>query len=352
MERGVLTAIDANINRTLEGLRVCEDIFRFDVRDRISEEIKSLRHQILDFTQFISSGELLDSRDIEADTQKFIDTPGELKRDNLADIFRSNIRRAAEALRALEEFSKLIAPSTSAGFQKARFDVYNIEKRGCALIEKSYILKRFENSVYAIIDSAFVPFDKVRETAEILALSGAGIIQLRMKNVPDAKFLEYAEYVSSVCRESNVIFIVNDRPDIASISGANGVHVGKSDIPLSKITGICGGRMVKGISALNISEGERALSSAADYIALGPIYSTSSKNGIEIPGIGLEPLRKICLHRVKPVVAIGGITSSNVRKVLDSGCSCIALISELYRDGKIAENTKRMAEIIQNYFHA
>lgn len=348
MEKGILTAIDANLNRALEGLRVCEDIFRFNLRNRISEEIKSLRHRITGLSKFVESSKLLAARDVEADTQKFVDTAGELRRDSLADIFRSNIRRAAEALRALEEFAKLSDPSASAGFQQVRFDIYDIEKRGTALVLKEDLVERFRNSLYAIIDSSFVPAERIQSTAEILAEAGADIIQLRMKNTPDNIFLEHACAVSSVCRERGVICVINDRADIALLADAQGVHLGQEDIPVSMIRELCGSGFLTGVSAGSLEEAEIALSAGADYIAIGPVFVTSSKNGDMLEGIGTELLRDFCVKTEKPVVAIGGINSLNIREVLDTGCSCVALISGLYRDNALHENTRRIKEIIMS----
>lgn len=348
MEKGILTAIDANLNRTLEGLRVCEDIFRFNLRNRISEELKTLRHRISALSGFVPGSELLAARDVKADSQKFVDTPGELKRGSLNDIFRSNIRRAAEALRALEEFSKMADPFVSTGFQQARFDVYDIEKRGAALIVKSGILERFRNSLYAIIDSSFVPRDEIYSTVRILAESGADIIQLRMKNTPDRIFLEHASSVASVCREKDILCIINDRADIALLAKAHGVHLGQGDIPVSVVQELSGSGFLTGISAGNMEEAREAFNSGADYIAVGPVYSTSSKDGKKLDGTGTDFLRTVCSKTEKPVAAIGGITSENILHVLDTGCSCVALISELYRNGNISENAKRIKEIIES----
>lgn len=346
MEKGILTAIDANLNRTLEGLRVCEDLFRFNLHDRISEEIKSMRHRISALSGFVDRSKLLSARDVKADTQKYIDTPGEIRREEVIDVFRANIRRAAEALRALEEFSKLITSAVSAEFQHVRFEVYDIEQRGEALLLKSNILKKFNNSLYAIIDSAFVDDDKIQTTAEILADSGADIIQLRMKTACDKRFFEHASSVVSICRERGVLCIVNDRADIALLSKTHGVHLGQNDLPVSSIQQLSGDGFIIGITAGNLEEAENALLSSADYIAIGPVYSTSSKDGKYLNGIGKDFLKEICSRSNKPVAAIGGITSGNISEIIDTGCSCIAVISELYRDGKIAENTRRLKEII------
>ncbi len=345
MDRGILTAIDANLNRVLEGLRVCEDILRFNVRNGISEEIKKLRHGIVALVRIIPSAELLASRDVEADSQKFVDTPGEMMRESISDLFRSNIRRAAEGLRALEEFSKTIDADISAGFQQRRFEVYDIEKKGALIISKADVLARFTDSLYAIIDSVFVPESSIRTTCEILAESGADIIQLRMKGVSDRIYLEHACSVADVCRKTGSLSIINDRADIAILAKADGVHLGQKDLPVSLIKEISG-RLLTGMSVSSVSESEDALIAGADYIAFGPVYSTASKNGEMLDGLGTDILGKIVSISRKPVVAIGGINSGNLGDVLGTGCSSAALISGLYRNNSIAADTSLIKKII------
>ena len=349
MDKTILTAIDANLNRAIEGLRVCEDIFRFSYRNIVSEEIKKLRHNITEVSRFIDRTELLASRDIDADSQKFFDTSGEKRREGTIDLFRANIRRAAEALRVLEEFSKMIDPDISVKFQKIRFKIYDIEQQGEAIILKHSILGKFKNSLYAIIDSAFVPLEQIDLTTEILSDSGADIIQLRIKNINDSKLVEYATSFVKTCRERGVVSIINDRVDIAILSKADGVHLGPDDLPVSGINKIAGNSLIIGFSAGGINAAEDALISDADYIAIGPVFKTSSKNGFDINGIGTDVLKEICSKIGKTVVAIGGINSENVEEVLISGCSCIAVISELYKDGMISENTKKLKSLINQF---
>ena len=106
MNREIYSAIDANINRAIEGIRVCEDIFRFSLKNQISSEFKNLRHKISGLISVIPSASLLGGRDVPNDEQKFFNTASEMKRESIKDIFRANIRRAIEASRVIEEFSK------------------------------------------------------------------------------------------------------------------------------------------------------------------------------------------------------------------------------------------------------
>ena len=342
----IYSAIDANINRCIEGIRVCEDIFRFGLKDIFSLEFKNLRHKVFDIISSIPADLLLAGRDVLHDEQKFINTSGEMKRENIKDIFRSNIHRAIEASRVIEEISKSINISVAESFQQIRFTLYALEKTGWFIIEKTGFVNKFHHSLYAIIDSGFVPIDQMENTSKILIDSGAPIIQLRMKNSPDKEYLGVAEKISKVCKDNSVLFIVNDRVDIAIISGAGGIHLGQGDIPVKKAKSILGGKFIIGISVSNINEANEANAGDADYIAVGPVFQTFSKDG-GLAGIGIDAVKEICNVSNKPVAAIGGINESNTGMLLDAGVSSLCVISALYKDGKIAENTKRLINAIK-----
>lgn len=349
MNHEIYSAIDANINRGTEGIRVCEDIFRFSLKNKISSEFKNLRHEIAGTISTIPAGTLLCSRDILKDEQKFVSTLSEMKRESIMDLFRSNIRRAIEAARVIEEYSKNIDHNMSSSFQKIRFSLYELEKRGWLLLEKNKIMERFRNSLYAIIDTGFIKTDMMEETARILAGSGADIIQLRMKDVTDREFLSAAEKISGICRKNGVIFIVNDRPDIALICGADGIHVGQDDIPYDRIISMTGHNLITGVSVQCADEA--AAASDADYIAAGPVFTTASKtdrDGSMLPVTGIEEVKKICSMTDKPVVAIGGINLSNAAVLLEVGVSSLAVISALYTGGDIQSNTKNLLGIIKS----
>lgn len=350
MNHEIYTAIDANINRAAEGVRVCEDIFRFSVKNIISSEFKDLRHKIAGAASILPVGLLLNSRDILRDEQKFINTSSEMKRENVKDLFRSNIRRAIEAARVIEEFSKNIDQCVSAGFQEIRFNLYDLEKRGWLVIEKFPVMEKFRNSLYAIIDSGYIKTEMIDETAKILAESGADIIQLRMKDVSDREFLSAAEKVSAVCRKNGVIFIVNDRPDIALISGADGIHVGQDDIPLDRLKLLVGENLITGVSTQRAEDFPAAAD--ADYIAVGPVFATDSKtdrDGSTLPVTGIDELKKICSLTDKPVVAIGGINISNAAILLEAGVWSLSVISALYTGGDVRANTGDILRIIKSF---
>jgi len=344
--REIYSSLDANINRCIEGIRVCEDIFRFGLKNIFSAEFKNLRHRVTGIISSIQVDLLLDGRDVLHDEQRFINTSGEMKRENIKDIFRANIHRAIESARVIEELSKSINNNVAEDFQQIRFALYELEKKGWFIMKKIDLMSKFHYSLYAIIDSGFVPIEQMADVSKILIDSGVEIIQLRMKDSSDKEFFLIAEKISKVCKDNSTLFIVNDRVDIAIISEADGIHLGQKDIPMKRAKSILSEKFITGISVSNIEEAQK---DDVDYIAVGPVFQTSSKDGVTLDGLGIDVVKEICNSVQKPVVAIGGVSESNIGMLIDAGVSSLSVISALYRDGKISENTKKLINTIKSY---
>ncbi len=338
MDRRIYRAIDANINRALEGLRVCEDLERFVFNSGRSAILKELRHEISLFSKAIPERFLLSSRDVGGDSQKFVDTEGEKRRNSLPDLLSSNMGRAAEAVRALEEFSKMLGGDHHAGLQAARFKIYDLWKDMVLGAAKAGNLNSFTGSVYAIIDSAHVKKEDYLLTAGRFADCGAKVIQLRMKGAQEGEIFRAASMLAPYCKERDILFIVNDHPHIAYLSGAGGVHLGQDDLPVSEARKLLSEDIIIGLSTHSYEQAVLGAKENPDYIAVGPVFDTVSKNGALMEGIGTGVLSKICSEVKIPIVAIGGINSGNVKEVRDAGCTCYALISFLFRNGEIEKN--------------
>jgi thiamine-phosphate pyrophosphorylase len=165
-------------------------------------------------------------------------------------------------------------------------------------------------------------------TAFVMALldGGARIVQFRHKAVYTRKSYDQLEEIASLCRAAGAQLIVNDRADFAAICNA-GLHVGQDDLPPALARRVIGGRVL-GLSTHNESQLRAAAGEPVDYVALGPIFHTGSKQNAD-PEVGLENLRVWRPLVARPLVAIGGITLENVRAVLDAGASCVAVIAGL-----------------------
>lgn len=159
---------------------------------------------------------------------------------------------------------------------------------------------------------------------------GARWLQLRSKQSGGAEFLSQADAVVLAARSHDATIIVNDRADIARMSGAAGVHVGQDDLPVADVRRILGPAAIVGLSTHDEPQVDAALDSGADYIAVGPVYGTATKDtGYDARGLGLV---RYAAHRGKPVVAIGGITLARARAAVDAGATGIAVIADVVRE--------------------
>lgn len=196
--------------------------------------------------------------------------------------------------------------------------------------------------IYLITDKAVSGLSHT-EQVERLIDGGATFIQLRDKLAAPKDFHRDAEAALAVARRNNVRIIINDRVDIAMAVGADGVHLGQSDMPLYAARSLLGPQAIIGFSTHNVAQVEMATTLSADYVAFGPIFETHTKHDHE-PVVGLHPLRtaKHILGST-PLVAIGGLTEQNWHTALNAGADSVAVISDLLKEpSKIAEKLKRM----------
>ena len=349
MEQGIYSAIDANANRALEGIRVCEDIFRFIIRSSVlSAKLKEARHELADALKVFPRSGLLHGRDVENDTQKFVDLGSEKTRSSLSDIAGSNLHRATEAMRSIEEFFKLLCPGSNENpFQKIRFKLYSIDKEMASVLMREDKRRMFHSSLYAILDSSFIQNDEYAKTVERLIAGGASIIQLRMKNCSMGKILDTAKSVSRVCGDNNVLFIVNDYPEIAYLSSAGGVHLGQDDLPVADARRLLPPDMIVGISTHSKEEALLAAQSEPDYIAVGPVYDTKTKYNKLLKGIGEDVFKDILNSIEIPVVAIGGLDPERISELRKLGCNCGAVVSYLYKENRVEENCRLILNAIK-----
>ena len=171
--------------------------------------------------------------------------------------------------------------------------------------------------------------DAVFAAQEILN-AGAKILQFRHKGFFSRATLADLEGIQQLCARAGAIFVVNDRADIAAMLGAS-LHLGQQDLRPSEVRSMMGDAMI-GFSTHNQTQMREALSQPADYLAFGPIFPTGSKQNPD-PVVGLDALREVRALTAKPLVAIGGITRSNARGVLDAGADSVAVIGDLFTPG-------------------
>jgi len=182
-------------------------------------------------------------------------------------------------------------------------------------------------ALYAIIDPAFAPEPPV-DFALKLVDAGVELIQLRDKAASGRKIHDEASELVAHLSPRGVRIIVNDRPDIAAMVGAGGVHVGQEDLPVEEARRICGRSLWVGISTHNIEQFREAALTSADYIAVGPVFPTAAKENPD-PVVGLDFVRSVRSLTPKAIVAIGGITVESAADVFRAGADSVAVIRDL-----------------------
>ena len=181
--------------------------------------------------------------------------------------------------------------------------------------------------LYAIID-AEAASDPIALVAEVLQ-SGCAMLQLRAKRLDDRTFVELGMELRARCARAEVPFVVNDRPDLAQILGADGLHLGQDDLGVADARRIVGSMRI-GVSTHDPDQALRSERDGADLVAFGPVFATATKENPD-PVVGLDTLAEVCRSATRPVVAIGGITPENAESVLRAGASYFATIAALPR---------------------
>ena len=195
--------------------------------------------------------------------------------------------------------------------------------------------------IYPIIDSSLVTLDNIGKTAEAIIDGGAKILQLRAKSLSSKEFLETARIIRKITKDKGTVFIVNDRVDIALLTDADGVHLGQGDLPVKEARRLLGNNKIIGYSTHNLREALEAVRLPVDYISFGPIFPTKTKEDAQTPK-GLRWLSEVRKAVEIPIVAIGGITETNMVHVLKEGVEGVAMISEILTVKDISQKINRV----------
>jgi len=299
--------IDANLDRAREGLRVMEDWCRFGLkRNDFSIQIKDWRQQLGAHHHKIYREARLTSED----PAMGISHPFQRNRTTPEDIFIANSSRVQEALRVLEEFTRITDPKLSEIATRIRYETYAIEikvlksKEG---IDKRKILK--DCSLYLITANR----KNLKEIVIKALEAGVKIVQYREKSLNDIAKLNQAKDLSNICKKYNSLFIVNDRIDIALAVDADGIHLGQEDIPTKIARYLLGAEKIIGRSTHCLQDIKNAEEEGCDYIGIGSIFPSETKK--KLNPIGIENLKQGLNQTLLPAFAIGGINSSNINKL-------------------------------------
>ncbi len=317
--------IDAAANRLREGLRVVEDFLRFTLDDaHLTRLLKTTRHQLTEALQFIGQESLVASRDTLQDVGTAISSTSEFDRPSLEHLVQANLKRVQEAARTLEEFGKLVSVEAAAIFKQMRYSLYTLEKSVLTCVSSQHRLE--DCQLYLLVSEAMCHHGAGPAIRESLA-AGVRIVQIREKEMSDRQLLEHGRRVREWTREAGAILIMNDRPDLAVAIDADGVHVGQDELPVREVRQIVGSRRFIGVSTHNIDQARQAVLDGADYLGVGPTFTTTTKNFTEAEYAGLDFVKQVAAEITLPWFAIGGINADNLPTVLQAGAQRVAVSS-------------------------
>ncbi len=325
MERSVYRIIDANFNRAREAARVIEEFCRFALNcSDLTERAKQFRHELSAAIGSLDAGRLIASRDTIGDVGVGKTVDSQLVRGNLGDCFTAGCKRLTESLRTLAEMTQTINPSAAQTIEKLRFTAYTLEKD---IVLFSDTQQRFKRVRLYIIISSNLPADVLSLTHRCVA-GGADCIQLRAKDADDDKLFALAVEFVQICKAAGILSVINDRADIAVAAGADGVHLGQSDLPVEQARKLQLAPLVIGKSTHSLKQLHATCREQPTYVSLGPVFATPTKP--TAPAVGLDYVtqaKEVLADTGIGHVAIGGITLDNIDQVLNAGASTIAVCS-------------------------
>lgn len=326
-EAGLFRILDASANRAREGLRVVEDYVRFHLDDALlSRELKSIRHLLTETLTHLGQQGWVSSRDTLHDVGTLGTLASERQRGNLSDVLRANLKRVEEALRTLEEYSKLLDSQLSLQISACRYRMYTVEKAlETALQSRQRLLDCHLYLLVTAADCRYGAEETIRHSVE----KGVDIIQLREKSMPDSEFVNHARQVRKWTAEAGTLLIINDRPDLAVAAGADGVHLGQDDLDVASARKILGRHALIGVSTHSPEQARKAVFDGADYLGVGPVFPSATKEFTEFPG--LDYVQYVAENIGIPWYAIGGINVENVSDILRVGGERIAVSSVICR---------------------
>ncbi len=320
-DTALLRILDAAANRASEGLRVIEDCVRFGLDDaHLTGCCKNIRHDLAEALGAISWSQRLAARETQADVGTIITAPAEYKRADFHDILTANFLRLQESLRSLEEFGKIVSNELAAAIEQIRYRTYTLHR--AVEVTRGSLEHLSEARIYVLINGR-ASLGEFEETVGGLIAAGVDLIQLRDKNLPDRALLYRARVLRDLARDSKTLVIINDRPDLAALAQADGVHVGQDELSVKDARSIVGPRALIGVSTHTIEQARQAVLDGANYIGVGPTFLSGTKHFDHFPGV--ELLKAVSAEIRLPAFAIGGIALENVQKVKSAGFTRIAI---------------------------
>ena len=336
-ESHVLRILDAVSNRGREGLRVVEDYVRFHLGDaHLSSCLKQLRHDLVEALAQLGQSSFHRMRDVPGDVGTGMTAGQEFIRATPGDVVRANCKRIQESLRSLEEYGKLVNPAAAAEIEQLRYRCCTLEQAILTTLESRAQLR--DCRLYLLVTPEECPHG-FEATVRAALDGGVNVVQLRIKGADDRRICAAARRGRDWTRDSGALFIMNDRADIAVAADADGVHVGQDDLPVRDARRIVGPDRLVGVSTHTIEQARQAVLDGADYIGVGPVFPSATKQFDELAG--LDFVREVAAEITLPWFAIGGVSPETAPDAVAAGASRAAVSSAITQSDEI-ETTARL----------
>jgi thiamine-phosphate pyrophosphorylase len=317
----VARMLDANANRAREALRMLEDIARFSLNHAaLAHAAKQLRHDLQQALSVLPEGWLVAHRDTLGDVGTNLSTETEALRTSTYSLATAAGKRATEALRVLEETSKLVQPSPAPRFEHIRYRAYELERQLLAVLPSGRC-PQWKVCLLLTTSTCMRPWKDVL-TASLKA--GIDCVQVREKNMLTRALIEHTTSVLDLARQHNASVIVNDRVDVALACRADGVHVGQTDMTVSQVRALAGHSLHVGVSTHGMEEAARAVADGADYCGVGAMFASPTKPGLAISGPAYLA-KFVQAHPDMPHLAIGGINVDYIDQLVAHGVRGVAV---------------------------
>ena len=354
--------LDACLNRCREGLRVLEDFARFLRNDeRVCRELKDMRHTLTvsenrlanAFSEMALRPSLLAARNTRQDVGTGVTHRNEYARETLQELVTANCRRVQESLRSLEEFGKLVSPEFAAVIKQLRYRSYTVEQdlgqsteAGCVEVDEIPSARLRLARVYVLITEAMChqPWKVVVEAS---LAGGAGILQLREKSLSDRELLSRAKWICDACEAHQALFIMNDRPDLATLVKAHGTHVGQSELPVAEVRTLLPPGSLIGVSTHSAEQLTQAFQQGAAYAGVGPVFPSTTKAFQQFPG--LEFVRQAAAVAVGPWFPIGGITLGHIPELCAAGATRVAVTSAVTQSTSPEQSVRDLLRSLEDH---
>ena len=311
-----------------------EEWCRFGLNSsELSEICKQLRQEL----GSLHRNAFRDARDTPADVGTGITHIQEETRSSIPSVLQANLSRVQEALRVLEEYGKLCDSALSLACKRMRYQVYTLESR-LLVAERR---QRLQQTTLYLVTSEAEPLNEIVEAA---LQGGTRLVQYRDKVSDDSTRLERAKSLRQLCHRYQALFIVNDRIDIALASEADGVHLGQDDLPVELARQLLGPHRLIGRSTTNPTELAQAVQDDVDYVGVGPVYATPTK---EKAVAGLDYVRYAAAHSTLPWFAIGGIQETNLSEVIQAGAQRVAIVRAIMKAVEPRSTVQHLLSVLQ-----